>query len=347
MAKPKAKRKTATRPKATRPKKRAPRARQRERGKAKRATTSPTVGSARVASRDKKAAASARPPAKRRVVPAKPSKKKRLTRKPAIGSAKKPKRSPLKVAPKPSKASPKPRAVKKRATKPTPIGPAQRPKPKARPKSKTPAAIRARKRRADQRAQREQLLAEAQRLAPVQGGDERRLAWGWLEMIRDRIHEDAFSVDLTITELGGGHATLEGEDAKQARATPWMIVGRFDPRTDLDYADLAHGLKIVADDLIIEAAVHPQRLSQIRVEFHDPNDIRREGDTVLSKIGPWGFVLSDLVYELVGASYEDPAEGSLAARYAQTVVPRFYVFFSSQILDHKSVSPWTVPIKTR
>jgi hypothetical protein len=337
MASPKAKRKTVTRPKATRPKKRSPKARQREPKKAKRAKTSPTVGSARAAQSDKKPAPVAKParkPAKRRVVSAKPSKKPRRVpvRKPAV-SARKPK-AKIKAPRKPSKVSPKPRTKK--------------PVVKKRPKlSRSPAAVRARKRRADRRYQREQLLAEAQRLAPVQGGDERRLAWGWLEMIRDRIHRDAFSVDLAITELGGGHATLEGSEAEQARRTPWMIVGRFDPRQTLSYEMLAHGLQVVADDLFIEAAVHPQRLSQIRVEFHDPDDIRREGDTVLSKIGPWEFVVSDLIFELVGASYEDPTEGSLASRYARTVVPRFYVFFSSEVLTHKSVTPWTVQVKPR
>jgi len=177
-------------------------------------------------------------------------------------------------------------------------------------------------------------------LAPVQGGDERRLAWGWLEMIRDRLAEDAFAVDLDITEIGGGHADLTGAEATRARETPWIIVGRYTPRHELDYATLAHGLEAVADDLLIEAAIHPQRLSQIRVEFHDPNDRRREGDTVLSKIGPWLFVLGDLVGELVGASWESPSEDSLAARYDETTVPRFYIFFSTTVMHLKSKQPW-------
>lgn len=324
--------------------------------KAKKTATKPRPREPkRKAKRAKPSASSARTKKRRavRAVPAKPSKKKRLTRKPAIVSAKKPKRSPLKVAPKPSKASPKPRGHKKPSRTTAKVG---RPSPRAPAKSitekrpgfsKSPAAIRARKRRADTRAQREQLLAEARGLAPVQGGDERRLAWGWLEMIRDRITSDAFGVDMEITELGGGHATLEGDDARKAQSSPWMIVGRYTPRRTLTYAMLAHGLQVAADDILIEASVHPQRLSQARVEFHDPNDIRREGDTVLSKIGPWEFILTDLVYELVGASYEDPAEGSLASRYAQTVVPRFYLFFSPQVISHKSVTPWVAQLKNR
>jgi hypothetical protein len=192
---------------------------------------------------------------------------------------------------------------------------------------------------------RDQLRAEATGLAPVQGGDERRLAWGWHEMIAERISEDAFSVNMTLTEAGGGHADLTGSAAQTERRTVWLSVGRYEPREDVDYATLAHGLSAVADDLFVEAAIHPQRLSQIRVEFHDPNDKRGAGDTVLSKIGPWEFVISDLVGELVGASWETPTEGSLAYRYDQTTVPRFYIFFSEQIVKPKMAGPWATTKK--
>jgi len=162
-------------------------------------------------------------------------------------------------------------------------------------------------------------------------------------MIRDRIVADAFDVDLSITEAGGGHADLTGAKAAQERRTPWLIVGRFDPRQELDYATLAHGLYAVKNDLLIEAAVHPQRLSQIRVVFHDPNSKRGESDSVLSKIGPWEFVISDLVGELVGESWESPTEDSLAARYDQTTVPMFYVFFAAEIVKAKVTIPWMAP----
>ena len=313
-------------------------------------------------SRAKKTGKAKQPKAKL-AASAKSSKKTRLTRKPAIVSAKKPKRSPLKVVSKPSKASLKPlkpRSHQKpsrttaKVGRPSPRTPAKpsrttakvgRPSPrtpakpvtKKRPKlSRSPAAIRARKRRADRKAQKQQLIAEASRLAPPQGGDERRLMWGWLEMIRDRL-ADVFPLTLTITELGGGHATLEGRDAARHREARWQIVGRYDPKNELDYQTLGAGLLHVADDLFIEASVHPQRLSQLRVEFHDPDDTRREGDTVLSKIGPWEFVLSDLAFELVGARAESPSEDSLAARYQNTIVPRFYIFFSSELLATRTI----------
>lgn len=178
-------------------------------------------------------------------------------------------------------------------------------------------------------------------MAPVRGraGQENR-GHGWLELIAERLRR-VFAVSLSITNLGGGHATLENEaDRRWHHRTPWMVVGRFDPHDELDYATLAHGLLHVADDIVLEAAIHPQRMSQIRVEFHDLNDVRREGDTVLTKIGPWEYVTSDLAGELVGASWQEPTEGSLAARYDSTTVPRFYIFFANEVIRHKPAAPW-------
>jgi hypothetical protein len=167
-------------------------------------------------------------------------------------------------------------------------------------------------------------------------------------MIAERISEDGFAVELDLTEAGGGHADLEGASAHTERRAVWLSVGRYTPREEIDYATLAQGLSAVANDLLIEAAVNPQRLSQIRVEFHDPTDKRGAGDSVLSKIGPWEFCISDLVGELVGASYESPTEGSLAYRYDQTVVPRFYIFFSEQLVKPKMSVPWaTQPAKKK
>lgn len=164
-------------------------------------------------------------------------------------------------------------------------------------------------------------------------------------MIRHRI-ADVFETSLEITEVGGGHADLEGGDATLARETPWMIVGRFDPLEEIGYQMLGAGLKAVERDLLIEAAIHPQRLSQIRVEFDDPNSKRSEDLKVLSKIGPWEFVISDLVGELVGADPEAPTVASLAERYDETLVPRFYIFFAPTIIKHRPAAPWmTVPVR--
>ncbi len=269
----------------------------------------------------------AKPPVKRPATHPRPQ----PVRKPARTPARTPKRTPAKKQPRQKPPQQRRQALARK---------------KPRPLSRHPAAVDARRRRADRKALRDQLRAEATGLAPVQGDDERRLAWGWHEMIRERIAEDAFDVELDLTEAGGGHADLTGRAATTERRAIWLSVGRYTPREEIDYATLAHGLSAVANDLLIEAAIHPQRLSQIRVEFHDPESKRSEGDSVLSKIGPWEFVISDLLGELVGASYESPTEGSLAYRYDQTIAPRFYIFFSEQLVKPKMSGPWNaVPRK--
>lgn len=178
--------------------------------------------------------------------------------------------------------------------------------------------------------------------------DERQLAIGWLEAIRARVAH-VFACSLDITEAGGGHAELEGKDAQLASGTPWLVVGRFDPQEAIDYQTLAHALREVADDVLLEAQIHPQRLSQIRVVFSDPDAKRGEGDSVVSKIGAWEFILGDLIGELVGSDMESPDEDSLAGRYDETTVPQFYIFFSSTVTRYVSAAPWaktqTVRIK--
>ncbi len=155
-----------------------------------------------------------------------------------------------------------------------------------------------------------------------------------------------------MTEPGGGHADHDGptmtpgrprpprsKEAKQAARTPWLIVGRFDPQEVIGYATLAQGLVVVYNDLLLEASINPQRLSQIRVVFHDVKSGRAEGDSVISKIGAWEFILSDLIHELIGSDPDAPDEESLAFRYKETAVPSFYIFFSNQTTSYKDVSP--------
>ncbi len=113
-----------------------------------------------------------------------------------------------------------------------------------------------------------------------------------------------------------------------------MIVGRFDPGERVSYQSLAMALSIVEGDVLIEASVNPQRLSQLRIIFEDPKSTRGEGHDVLSHIGAWMFVLGDAIGDLVGADAEDPTEGSLAARYSETTVTAFYIFFSRNLMRH-------------
>jgi len=130
------------------------------------------------------------------------------------------------------------------------------------------------------------------------------------------------SLDLTHPEAGA--------------RTLWLVVGRYDLLDPVGYVDLARALERVRDDLGLEAAIHPQRLSQIRVVYRDPRGRRGEGDSIVSKIGAWEFIVSDLVFELVGMGPND--RDALAVRYAETHVPTFYVYFSPDLVRHSD--PW-------
>lgn len=261
--------------------------------------------------------------------------------------------SQAKVSPKkPARVKPRVPAPKARAAV------VKKPKPKLPPLSKHPEAARSRRRRglARERERVEELKREEQnrkrrerRKARKTPPDEVTLARGWLEMIRERIAQ-IFAVSMTVTYAAGGSADLTDPDAIElASNSLWLIVGRYDCDETVNYQILARALQHVADDLFIEAAVHPDRLSQLRIVFIDPASGRHASDMVLSKIGAWAFVLGDIVGELVGADFETPTEGSLAAKYQATTVPTFYIFFSREMVRHTTAAPFmkTQEIKLR
>ncbi len=126
--------------------------------------------------------------------------------------------------------------------------------------------------------------------------------------------------------------------AEAGATTPWLIVGRYDAQEPIGYLELADALSRVRDDLGLEIAINPTRLSQIRVVYHDPHGHHYEGDSIVSKTGAWEFIVSDLIGELVGTGAED--EDALAVRYAETSVPRFYIYFSASLVDYKAASAW-------
>jgi hypothetical protein len=214
-----------------------------------------------------------------------------------------------------------------------------KPAPKRKPKlSRHPDAVRARKYRAERRAVAEALAAEReQRLAARRERakarraagkrpppSEAELAVGWLERIRD----DAAEIAPTSLELVGhnpGDPNL------------WIRVGRFDFFEGQDYETMGAVLEHLSNDIELEAMIHPMRLSQIRIGYHDPNARHRESDGTISSIGPWSFILGELTGEIAGGGAED--ENALAVRYDQSVISEWWVYFSSDIRNYQTVVP--------
>lgn len=214
--------------------------------------------------------------------------------------------------------------------------------PPARPRklSKHPDAVRARKYRREKKALAEALEVarlerlekrrerDRQRREKRRGGggiiqrDERELAVEWLEAIRD--HFASFAA--TSLEIVPAETNVSGA---------WMIVGRFDFLEDVDYEIIGAMLEQVADDIVLEARIHPQRLSQIRILFSDPNAKRGEGDSFVSRIAGWQFVLGDMVGEILGGSAGD--ESALATRYKESTIPTIYIYFSPTITAYETV----------
>lgn len=191
------------------------------------------------------------------------------------------------------------------------------------------AAKKAAKTRARRKLEREsiELGLEAEREEQAEAelrrsrGDERQLMIDCLNDMRvssSRIHPTSLSI--TEPEIGA--------------RIPWLVVGRFDfVRGELHYAGLFQILSAWRDDLILEARIHPQRLSQIRIIYSDPASKRGEGDSIVSSIGAWEIVISELAHET------DPSdEDSLSSRYKHTVVRSLYVYFSGRLASEVEVS---------
>lgn len=225
---------------------------------------------------------------------------------------------------------------KKKRREPKPDVKRERKKSVKRRLSRSDAAVRARRRRREDLGIRDQLAAEraerreasAERAKERKLGltpNERRLAIGWLSQIRNVI-AGVFpcSLDLTSPEAGA--------------RTPWIVVGRYEPQAAIGYRELATALADVASDLGLETDINPQRLSQIRIVYSDPRARRGEGDSIVSKIGAWEYIIADLVAEIVGSGPDD--EDSLAVRYEETSVPKFYIYFSSTIVNYVTASAW-------
>lgn len=224
------------------------------------------------------------------------------------------------------------RHVKRKRTGKIPAPTSKRPK-----LSRHPEAIRSRERRKVERARSDAREAERleklavrrkkrKRLQPT----ERELAIEWCREIREKaIDATGSRISLSITEAEGGSRT------------PWLVVGRYDFTEDPpSYERFGAMFYELAADILLEARIHPDRLSQIRIVYADPNSQRGEGDSIVSQIGAWQFVVSEIEGEILGAGPDD--EGALAVRYQETHVTIFYIYFSSELVQHKTVGPWIV-----
>lgn len=233
---------------------------------------------------------------------------------------------------------------------------------KRRP-SRSKKAIQARKRRAEARGVADQLRFERWegaakkrralrlRVARVKNQDPSRWdlmseSMDWMEDIRNRI-ASLFPCSLRLADPVTGEAPTPPEEeagdlevhanAERQREnirTPWLIVGRFDPVVPISYDDLGDAFYLVERDLIIEATINPARLSQIRIVYSDPRSRRGEGDSIVSQMGAWEYVISTIRQDLIGAVPDD--EDALARRYSETKVSTFYIYFSDQLRSIKS-----------
>jgi hypothetical protein len=234
-------------------------------------------------------------------------------RKPVVKAATKKPTKPKKKAPPPKKAAPK-----KPPRKPTRLTPSQKAartrkaNAKAAEQKKAARNARARQRRAE--------LKLAEQIAAQQAPQDER--------------ETLVEILEGMTPVGFVFDLVEPEVAAQNRM-PFVAVGRYSPASDeIGYADLYAVFASWKNDLALEAGINPQRIAAIRIVYIDPADVKGSGDSVVSHAGPWELVVSEAAHE-VNPDNED----SLASRYADTVVPHFYVYFAAQIARGSSWIP--------
>lgn len=170
----------------------------------------------------------------------------------------------------------------------------------------------------------------------------RELAVGWLETLRD-IAAGITPTSLDVTdpsgremiapEVAGAPSRPRGRGRAVGRR-PWLVVGRFEFLAAIGYETVGEVLSAWRDDFALEVAIHPDRLSQIRIVYEDPNERRSDGDDFIAQIGAWAYVTQELVREVIGSGgvVTDDDQRALMARYAQSIVPRMYVYFSPDLM---------------
>ncbi len=269
--------------------------------------------------------------------PVRPVKAKAPRKRPAPVPSKKPPRAPKRLPPK-----------KKRKTTPKPAKPTRREVELELARKRRNQKDRERRAEQKRQAELEAKRRKWKRKRKKTGGAPASPAIGWLRRILTHVRE-VFPCEMESTFPGGGVALDSDSDVEikeQSGKSPWLVVGKFVPEEEVGYAELAQAFALIEGDLLLEADVHPDRMTQVRILFSDPKAKRGEGDAVISKVGGFSFVWSDLIGELVGSGdAESPDEDSLAGRYDETAVPTFYVFLSEQIIKYKTA--WSSRSRTQ
>lgn len=250
-----------------------------------------------------------------------------------------PRKPPAKPPARPAKP-PKPREVKGWQRGPSHHPEAVRSRKRRAVAGLTPKQIAARRRAAEKRGIADALAAEReekrqrrnararqrrQKAAAITPAARLRTsAEGWLEYIRDAIARQ-FPISVEIAP-GAGKADRE----------PWIVIGRYDFIDPVSYEELGDCFRLLRDDYALEASIHPERMSLIRVKYHDPNEKRGEGDRYISfGPAPWNHVIGEAAGDVI-----DAGEDSLAERYADTSITTFFVYFSANLENATDVSPW-------
>jgi len=245
---------------------------------------------------------------KKRAKRSKPTKAKATKPKSAPAKSKKSRAGSRRQAP----GSVKPGSGKtKSRSRAKPLTPAQKAAATRKANAAKKAAQRERKSATQRRRRAEQ--READRIAQLETTrerDERDEAIGWLE----RMTPGGYSLDLT-----------EAEIAADTRG-PWLVVGKFQPQSDTLYRDLWEVIRDWRDDLLLETAINPDRISCIRIVYEDPSDKRGAGDSIVSHFGTWDLTVSDMEKEL-----NPNSDDSLSVRYADTRVRTVYVYFAATV----------------
>lgn len=129
--------------------------------------------------------------------------------------------------------------------------------------------------------------------------------------------------------------SIERSPVMERGQQPWLLLGTFTPEEPMTWSDVGRVTQIWRDDDITIATVHPQRYSFLRYVYQLLDD---EGEAVGKpqgyaphSSGGWEKVINEAVEKLIGDDYQDPDEGSMAARYPNTQILAIEVLWSASL----------------